>query len=123
MKRKISREEKAHIRARRGKKAMMWATTIMSMTAMTSINAFADEGTSAKSLITEACKILKIVVIAIGFGLAVFGVINLMEAHSSNDPTAKNSGIKQLVGGLGIILVGSALIPYMETYMTSNLKK
>lgn len=120
MKRKISREEKAHIRARRGKKAVMWATTIMSMTAMTSINAFA-AGTDAKTLITKACDVLKIVITAVGFCLAIFGVINLMEAHSSNDPTAKNSGVKQFVGGLGVILIGLALFPVMQNYLTSNI--
>lgn len=117
---KTEKTEKVHKRALRGKKAVMWAVTIFTVAAMSCFTCFA-AGTSASTLIKKSCDILKVVVTAIGFALGVWGVINLMEAHSSNDPSAKNSGIKQFVGGLGIVIVGVALIPILQNYLTENL--
>ncbi|MDR0919601.1 MAG: Maff2 family protein [Oscillospiraceae bacterium] len=46
-----------------------------------------------------------------GAGLAVFGVIHLIEAQASTDPNAKSTAIKQLAGGLGLVIVGAIMIP------------
>ena len=44
----------------------------------------------------SAIDILKVLVIALGAGLAVWGVINLLEGYGSDNPAAKSQGIKQL---------------------------
>jgi len=46
-----------------------------------------------------------------GGGLAVSGVIHLIEAQGNQDPQAKNNAIKQLASGLGLIIVASIIIP------------
>lgn len=45
----------------------------------------------------QAIDILKILVMALGAGLAVWGVINLLEGYGSDHPAAKSQGIKQLM--------------------------
>ena len=58
---------------------------------------------------------LKLLVIALGAGLAVWGVINLLEGYGSDNPASKSQGIKQLMAGGGIILLGTTLIPLLAT--------
>ena len=45
----------------------------------------------------QAIDILKILVMALGAGLAVWGVINLLVGYGSDNPAAKSQGIKQLM--------------------------
>ena len=61
----------------------------------------------------SAIDTLKILVIAIGAGLGVWGVINLLEGDGSDNPGAKSQGITQLMSGGGIILLGTTLIPLL----------
>ena len=58
----------------------------------------------------EAVNILKILVIALGAGLSVWGVINLLEGYGNDNPGAKSQGIKQLMAGGGVVLIGIKLI-------------
>ena len=46
---------------------------------------------------TEAGNVLKTLVIALGAGLAVWGVVNLLEGYGNDNPGAKSQGIKQLM--------------------------
>ena len=46
---------------------------------------------------TSAVDILKTLVVAIGAGLAVWGVINLLEGYGNDNPGAKSQGIKQVM--------------------------
>jgi hypothetical protein len=57
---------------------------------------------------------LRTLVIALGAGLAVWGVINLMEGYGNDNPGAKSQGIKQLMAGGGIVLIGMNLIPLLS---------
>ena len=45
----------------------------------------------------QAINILQTLVVAIGAGLAVWGVINLLEGYGNDNPGAKSQGIKQLM--------------------------
>ena len=60
---------------------------------------------------TSAVDTLQTLVIALGAGLAVWGVINLLEGYGSDNPGAKSQGIKQLMAGGGVILLGMTLVP------------
>ena len=45
----------------------------------------------------SAIEVLQTLVIALGAGLAVWGVINLMEGYGNDNPAAKSQGIKQFM--------------------------
>ena len=62
----------------------------------------------------QAIDILKILVMALGAGLAVWGVINLLEGYGSDNPAAKSQGIKQLMAGGGVVLIGLQPIPLLS---------
>ena len=61
----------------------------------------------------EGIAVLKTLVSAIGAGLGAWGVINLMEGYGNDNPGAKSQGIKQLMAGGGIVLIGVKLIPLL----------
>ena len=63
---------------------------------------------------SSAVDILQTLVIALGAGLAVWGVINLLEGYGSDNPAAKSQGIKQLMAGGGVILLGTTLVPLLS---------
>ena len=46
---------------------------------------------------SSAVDILQTLVVAIGAGVAVWGVINLLEGYGNDNPGAKSQGIKQLM--------------------------
>ena len=62
----------------------------------------------------EAIGVLQTLVIALGAGLAVWGVINLLEGYGNDNPGAKSQGIKQLMAGGGVALIGVLLIPQLS---------
>lgn len=63
---------------------------------------------------TEAVNVLKTIVIALGAGLAVWGVVNLLEGYGNDNPGAKSQGIKQLMAGGGVVLIGTTLVPLLS---------
>jgi len=64
---------------------------------------------------TSAIDTLQTLVVALGAGLGVWGVVNLLEGYGSDNPGAKSQGMKQLMAGGGIILLGTTLIPVLST--------
>ena len=46
---------------------------------------------------SEAVNVLQTLVIALGAGLAVWGVVNLFEGYGNDNPGAKSQGIKQFM--------------------------
>lgn len=69
--------------------------------------------------ITKTETVLKTILILIGAGLALWGVVNLVEGYGNDNPGAKSQGIKQTMGGIGIILIGVILVPVLGTIMTN----
>ncbi|MCC8169672.1 MAG: Maff2 family protein [Oscillospiraceae bacterium] len=63
---------------------------------------------------TQSITVLKTLVIALGAGLAVWGVVNLLEGYGNDNPGAKSQGIKQLMAGGGVVLIGTTLIPLLS---------
>ena len=66
------------------------------------------------SFFNSAINILQTLVVAIGAGLAVWGVINLLEGYGNDNPGAKSQGIKQLMAGGGVALIGTQLVPLLS---------
>ena len=64
---------------------------------------------------SSAITTLQTLVIALGAGLGVWGVVNLLEGYGSDNPGAKSQGMKQLMAGGGIIVLGTTLIPMLST--------
>ena len=64
---------------------------------------------------SSAITTLKTLVVAIGAGLGVWGVVNLLEGYGNDNPGAKSQGIKQLMAGAGIMLLGTTLIPQLSS--------
>ena len=52
--------------------------------------------------------------IALGAGLGIWGVINLMKSYSNDNPGAKSQGMKQLMAGGGVALIGTVLVPLLQ---------
>ena len=55
------------------------------------------------------------IVIGLGAGLGVWGVINLLEGYGNDNPGAKSQGMKQLIAGGGVALVGTTLVPLLSS--------
>ena len=62
----------------------------------------------------SAVSSLSTVVVAIGAGVGVWGIINLMEGYGGDNPASKSQGVKQLVAGGGVALIGVTLIPLLS---------
>ena len=43
-------------------------------------------------------------------GLGVWGVVNLLEGYGSDNPGSKSQGMKQLMAGGGIIVIGTRCV-------------
>ena len=76
--------------------------------------AFAAER-SFMEFFNSAIGVLQTLVIALGAGLGIWGVINLLEGYGNDNPGAKSQGIKQLMSGGGIIIVAQTVIPQLST--------
>ena len=82
-----------------------------------------DSRTAAESedymaFFTSAIGVLQTLVIALGAGLGIWGVINLLEGYGNDNPGAKSQGMKQLMAGGGVALIGMVLVPLLSGLFT-----
>ena len=68
---------------------------------------------------TNAINVLQTLIIALGAGLGVWGVINLLEGYGNDNPGAKSQGMKQLMAGAGVAVVGTVLIPLLSNLFST----
>ena len=74
----------------------------------------------------QAITVLQTLVIALGAGLGIWGVINLLEGYGNDNPGAKSQGMKQLMAGgmkqlmagAGVAVVGMVLVPLLSGLFT-----
>ena len=64
---------------------------------------------------TSAVGVLQTLVVALGAGLGVWGIVNLLEGYGNDNPGSKSQGMKQLMAGGGIIVLGTVLIPELTS--------
>ena len=54
------------------------------------------------------------IVVGLGGALCVWGGVNLLEGYGADNPASKSQGIKQLVAGGGVALIGMTLVPLLS---------
>ena len=59
---------------------------------------------------------LQTLVIALGAGLGIWGVINLLEGYANDNPGAKSHGMKQPMAGGCAVLIGMTLVPLRTAF-------
>ena len=64
---------------------------------------------------SSSISILSKLVVGIGCGLGAWGLVNLLEGYGQDNPGAKSQGIKQLMAGGGIALIGTQIVPLLST--------
>ena len=67
---------------------------------------------------SSAIDTLQTLVVALGAGLGVWGVVNLLEGYGSDNPGSKSQGMKQLMAGAGVAVVGLILVPLLSGLFT-----
>lgn len=65
-------------------------------------------------IFNSAVTVLQTLVIALGAGLGIWGAINLLEGYGNDNPGAKSQGMKQLMAGGGVALIGTTLVPLLS---------
>jgi len=68
---------------------------------------------NSMAFFNSAIGVLQTLVVALGAGLGVWGVVNLLEGYGNDNPGAKSQGMKQLMAGGGVALIGTQLIPLL----------
>ena len=63
---------------------------------------------------SSTVEVLQTLVTAIGAGLGIWGLVNLLEGYGNDNPGAKSQGIKQLMAGGGVALIGITLVPLLS---------
>ena len=69
---------------------------------------------------SSAITTLQTLVVALGAGLGVWGVVNLLEGYGSDNPGSKSQGMKQLMAGGGVALIGITLVPLLSGLFTTT---
>ena len=62
----------------------------------------------------SAVGVLQTLVVALGAGLGIWGVINLLEGYGQDNPASKSQAVKQLMAGGGVALIGITLEPLLS---------
>ena len=57
---------------------------------------------------------LSTLTVALGAGLGVWGLINLLEGYGNDNPGAKSQGMKQLMAGAGVAVIGLTVVPLLS---------
>ena len=119
----IKAQDKLTRRCKVSKKVIFTAFTMAIMMCICTTSAFAAAtgAVDSSSFIKTACTVLKSVIILIGAGVGVWGVVNLLEGYVNDNPGAKSQGMKQLMAGLGLILLAIVLVPQLESMMTGAM--
>lgn len=77
-------------------------------------------------IVQKAFTTLSTVIIALGAGLGILGVYNLMEGYRNNDPAARLLGERQLRAGGGLVFLaayikeGKVPAPEIMEYLTAQ---
>ena len=62
----------------------------------------------------SAVDTLQTIVVGLGGALCVWGGINLLEGYGQDNPGSKSQGVKHLMAGAGVAVVGMVLVPLLS---------
>ena len=62
----------------------------------------------------SAVGVLQTLVVALGAGLGIWGAVNLLEGYGQDNPASKSQGMKQLMAGGGVALIGTTVVPLLS---------
>lgn len=116
---KRQRRIKLEKRTRIAKKAIAVITIAMCIMAMAAMTVFAAGTVSTTDFINKATTVLQAVISLIGAGLAVWGVVNLIEGYGGDNAASKSQGMKQLMAGIGLIVLAVVMVPVLKTMMSN----
>lgn len=109
--------------SRRCRSAKKLTTILLSM--LGACMMFAVQASAAEvdptNFISVTGKVLRALIIMVGAGLAVFGVINLLEGYGNDNAAAKSQGIKQTMAGAAVIMAGVLLVPVLTDMMSDAM--
>ena len=71
----------------------------------------------------SAVDTLQTIVVGLGGALCVWGGVNLLEGYGADNPASKSQGIKQLVAGGGVALIGMTLVPHCRKEQYARLRQ
>ena len=74
----------------------------------------AAESEDLREFFNSAVDTLQTIVVGLGGALCVWGGINLLEGYGQDNPGSKSQGVKQLVAGGGVALIGVTLVPLLS---------
>lgn len=97
---------------------LMTVSLIICLISAIPVLAAAGDTTGITEVWTAGITGLKAIVYAIGGGLLAWGLVNLLEGYGGDNPQAKSQGIKQLMAGGGLAVLGYVLIPKLETLIS-----
>jgi hypothetical protein len=66
----------------------------------------------------SAIEVLQMLVVALGAGLGIWGAVNLLEGYGQDNPASKSQGMKQLMAGGGVAVIGLVLVPLLSGLFT-----
>lgn len=106
-------------KSRNAKKITLIMTIVACIAAIGCMSCFAAVNTS--QFISKTQTVLTAVISLIGAGLAVWGVVNLIEGYGNDNPGAKSQGMKQLMAGIGLVAVGLIIVPVLGNMMSQAM--
>ncbi len=59
-------------------------------------------------------EVLSTLVVALGAGLGIWGGVNLLEGYGNDNAGAKSQGMKQIMAGGGMAIIGMTLVPLLS---------
>lgn len=119
---KRQKSEKFTKRCKYAKKAISVITMALCIMSIAAMSVFAATGkVDTTNFINKTITVLQSVVSLIGAGLGVWGVVNLIEGYGNDNAGAKSQGMKQLMAGLGLVLLGLVVVPILGTMMKSAM--
>jgi len=97
--------------------SIVFAGMSMAAFSVTASAATGGGGAGALTFVNGMLNILEIVLIAIGGGLGIWGIVNLLEGYGNDNAGAKSQGMKQLMAGAGIAVVGVVGVPLLKAFI------
>lgn len=93
------------------------ALAMMFVLSITSYAAPGDMASNVSTLLEKILDAIKYLIILSGAIFVFVGGLHVAKSDAESDPASKEKGWKQIISGLGVILIGWFGIPYLVEFM------